>query len=453
MIVDLLPLFMFVVLMALVFTSYPIAFVLGGTAVLFGLIGIAFDVFSFVEFFNFAPRVWTVADNLQIIAVPLFVFMGVMLERSRIAQDLLEALQLVLRRAPGGIALAVILMGVIFAAITGVVGASVIMLTLIALPTMLKAGYRPSLAVGVIASASTLGILIPPSILLVFLCELMPMSVGYLFAGALAPGLLLALLYLVFILLYTWVVPGAGPRAPRGGATVGWAEIGHALARGVLPPAVLIALVMGSVLTGFVTITESAAIGAGGATILAFTRGGLTLDELGECLRRSTMVIGMIFFLYIGATSFAYVFRILGGDDLVHAFMSATEFGPWGVLLFAILLIFLMGFFFDVLEILLIAVPLFGPMIAPLDFGAHIAQPDVVYWFSVLVAITLQTSFLTPPMGLSLFYIKGVAPESVTMRQIYVGIVPFVALQMLCVGLVLAWPQIVVYLPHRLFDL
>ncbi|EDP65001.1 TRAP dicarboxylate transporter, DctM subunit [alpha proteobacterium BAL199] len=453
MIVDLLPLFMFIVLMALVLTSYPIAFVLGGTALMFGLIGIAFDVFSFVEFYNFTPRVWTVADNLQIIAVPLFVFMGVMLERSRIAQDLLEALQLILKRAPGGVALAVTLMGVIFAAITGVVGASVIMLTLIALPTMLAAGYRPSLAVGVIAAASTLGILIPPSILLVFLCELMPMSIGYLFAGALVPGLLLALLYLVYILVYTIAVPSAGPRPPPDGAKTDWPEIGHALFRGILPPAVLIALVMGSVLAGVVTITESAAVGAGGALLLAFTRGGLTLDGLRECLRRSTMVIGMIFCLYIGATAFAYVFRILGGDDLVHTFMGTTDFGPWGILLFAILLIFLMGFFFDVLEILLIAVPLFGPMIVPLDFGAHIAQPDVIYWFAVLVAITLQTSFLTPPMGLSLFYIKGVAPQSVTMRQIYVGIVPFVALQMLCVALVLAWPQIVVYLPHRLFDL
>lgn len=450
--VEFLPLLMFAVLMALVFTSYPIAFVLGGTAVLFGLIGMACDVFSFVEFFNLPPRVWTVAENLQIIAVPLFVLMGVMLERSGIAQDLLEALQLILRRAPGGMALAVTLMGVIFAAITGVVGASVIMLTLIALPAMLAAGYRPSLAVGVIASSSTLGILIPPSILLVFLCELMPMSIGNLFAGALIPGLLLALLYLVYILLYTLAVPDAGPRPSRDGPGPGAMEVARALLRGLVPPAVLIALVMGSVLAGLVTITESAAIGAGGALLLASARGRLSLAELRDCLQRSTMVIGMIFFLYIGATSFAYVFRMLGGDDLIHGLMGTTDFGPWGLLLFAILTIFLMGFFFDVLEILLIVVPLFGPMIAPLDFGDHIAQPDVVYWFAVLVAITLQTSFLTPPMGLSLFYIKGVAPESVTMRHIYTGIIPFVALQMLCVGLVLAWPQTVVYLPHLLFD-
>ncbi len=452
LLVDLLPLAMFVVLMGLVFTSYPIAFVLGGVAVLFGLIGAFFGVFSTVEFFNFVPRIWTVADNLQIIAVPLFVFMGVMLERSRISQDLLEALQLLLRRVPGGMALAVTLMGVIFAAITGVVGASVIVLTLIALPTMLKVGYRPSLAVGVIASSATLGILIPPSILLVFLGEILPMSVGFLFAGALLPGLLLALLYVLYTVVYALAAPGAAPRPPRDADAPGLGEIGRALLKGVAPPAVLIALVMGSVLTGFVTITESAAVGAGGALALAWLRGNLRDGALAECLRRSTMIVGMIFMLYIGATSFAYVFRVLGGDVVVEDFIAHAEFGPWGVMLFAIGLIFLMGFFFDVLEILLIVIPLFGPIVIPLDFGAHIPQADVVYWFAVLVAITLQTSFLTPPMGLSLFHIKGVAPPTVSMGDIYRGVAPFVGLQMLCVAIVLAFPEIVLALPHSLFD-
>ncbi|MEK9921622.1 MAG: TRAP transporter large permease subunit [Rhodospirillales bacterium] len=450
LIVDLLPLFMFLTLMGLVFTSYPIAFALGGTAVAFGLIGSWLNVFSIVEFYNFAPRIWLVAENLQIIAVPLFVFMGVMLERSNIARDLLEALQLLLRDVPGGMALGVTLMGVIFAAVTGVVGASVIMLTLIALPSMLKAGYRPSLAVGVIASSATLGILIPPSILLVFLAEMLPMSVGFLFAGAILPGLLLALLYVIYIVLVTTISPDAGPRQSKQG--VGWRKLGSALIRGVGPPAILIGLVMGSVLTGFVTITESAAVGAAGALILAFARGGMSITELRLALERSTMIVGMIFLLYIGATCFAYVFRVLGGDDLIHLIIDGADLGSWGLLLFAIFLIFVMGFFFDVLEILLIVVPLFGPLIAPLDFGEHIAQPDVVYWFAVLVAVTLQTSFLTPPMGLSLFHIKGVAPPSIKMGEIYRGVAPFVCLQMICVGLMLAWPNIVLYLPHILFD-
>ncbi len=451
LLIDLLPLFMFLTLMGLVFTSYPIGFALGGTAILFGFIGMALDVFAFAEFFVFVPRVWSVAENLQIIAVPLFVFMGVMLERSRIAQDLLEALQLLLRPVPGGMALAVTLMGVIFAAITGVVGASVIMLTLIALPTMLKAGYRPSLALGTIAASSTLGILIPPSILIVFLSEMMQISFGYLFAAVIAPGLLLSGLYLIYIAGYAFLVPGSAPRLPPPAEGTSRAAFWGVMARGIIPPAILIFLVMGSVLSGLATITESAAVGAGGALLLAWVRGNLTGEKLRESLHRSSMTVGMIFVLFIGATCFAFVFRILGGDEVVHLLIDAADLGPWGILIMVVVLIFLMGFFFDVLEIMLIAIPIFGPIVAPLDFGPHIARGDVLYWFAVLVAITLQTSFLTPPMGLSLFYIKGVAPSSITMRQIYVGIVPFVLLQMLCVAIVMAWPALVTGLPHWLF--
>jgi tripartite ATP-independent transporter DctM subunit len=451
LVIDLLPLLMFLTLMGLVFTSYPIGFALGGTAILFGFIGMALDVFSFPEFFVFVPRVWSIAENLQIIAVPLFVFMGVMLERSRIAQDLLEALQMLLRPVPGGMALAVTLMGVIFAAITGVVGASVIMLTLIALPTMLKAGYRPSLALGTIAASSTLGILIPPSILIVFLSEMMQISFGYLFAAVIWPGLLLSLLYLIYIAAYAFLVKGAAPRLPPPPKGRDPLVFWGVLARGIIPPAILIFLVMGSVLSGLATITESAAVGAGGALLLAWLRGNMPGDKLRESLHRATMTVGMIFVLFIGATSFAFVFRILGGDEVVYLLIDAAQLDAWGILIMVIVLIFLMGFFFDVLEIMLIAIPIFGPIVAPLDFGPHIAQSDVLYWFAVLVAITLQTSFLTPPMGLSLFYIKGVAPSSVTMRQIYVGIVPFVILQMLCVALVMAWPELVTALPHWLF--
>lgn len=451
LIIDLLPLFMFLTLMGLIFTSYPIGFALGGTAILFGFIGMALDVFSFREFFVFVPRVWSIAENLQIIAVPLFVFMGVMLERSRIAQDLLEALQMLLRPVPGGMALAVTLMGVIFAAITGVVGASVIMLTLIALPTMLKAGYRPSLALGTIAASSTLGILIPPSILIVFLSEMMQISFGYLFAAVIWPGLLLSGLYLLYIAGYAFLVKGAAPRLPPPPKDRDPLEFWGVLARGIIPPAILIFLVMGSVLSGLATITESAAVGAGGALLLAWLRGNMGQGKLRESLRRAAMTVGMIFVLFIGATSFAFVFRILGGDEVVLLLIDAAQLDAWGILILVIALIFLMGFFFDVLEIMLIAIPIFGPIVAPLDFGPHIAQGDVLYWFAVLVAITLQTSFLTPPMGLSLFYIKGVAPASVTMRQIYVGIVPFVILQMLCVALVMAWPGLVTALPHWLF--
>jgi tripartite ATP-independent transporter DctM subunit len=449
--VDLLPVLMFVSLMALIFTGYPIGFILAGIAVVFGGIGMLFGVFTFAEFFIFVPRTWIVAENLQIIAIPLFVFMGVMLERSNIARDLLEALQLILRRVPGGMALSVTLMGVIFAAVTGVVGASVIMLTLIALPTMLNAGYRPSLALGTIAASSTLGILIPPSILLVFLSEFLQVPIGPLFAAAIYPGLLLSALYLVYILAFTIAVPDAAPPLPASTDKVPLREIARVLIRGIIPPVILIAIILGSILGGVATITESAAFGAGGALLLAMLRGNLGFRELRDCLNRSAMTVGMIFMLYIGATSFAFVFRMLGGEEFVHLLIDAANLGPWGVLFIVIGLIFLMGFFFDVLEILLVVIPIVGPIVVGLDFGDHLPKADVVYWFAILVSITLQTSFLTPPMGLSLFYIKGVAPSSVTMNQIYAGIVPFVLLQLLCVVLLMMWPDLAMHLPRQIF--
>jgi tripartite ATP-independent transporter DctM subunit len=415
------------------------------------VIGWMTGVFSLIEFYNFAPRIWFIADNFQIIAVPLFVFMGVILERSEIAKELLEALQLILRRVPGGMAMSVTVMATIFAAITGIIGAAVVVMTLIALPPMLKAGYKPTLALGTIAASSTLGILIPPSILLVFLSQLLPMSVGSLFAASLYPGLLLSLLYLAYIGIFTLLVPSAAPKLVTTEDPLSGREIIQILVRGILPPVALIAMVMGSILTGFVTITESAAVGAGGAMLLAVIRKKLNLQILRDCLQRSAMMIGMIFFLYIGATCFSYVFRVLGGDEVILAFVNESGLSSWGILIVAILMIFVMGFFFDVLEILLIVVPVFAPLIVPLDFGDHIAQADVIYWFAVLVAITLQTSFLTPPMGLALFYVKGVAPDSITMNQIYIGIIPFVFLQLICVSLVMALPNIAMWLPHKLF--
>ena len=341
-------------------------------------------------------------------------------------------------------------MGVLFAAITGVVGASVIMLTLIALPTMLKAGYRPSLALGTIAASSTLGSLIPPSILLVCLCEMLQISYGYLFAAAIYPGLTLARLYVLYISAVAILDPRAAPRLARPDSPLSVAVLWRAFAVGVLPTAILIFLVMGSVLMGF----SHYRIRRGWCRRRYFVGlicGNLSFKTLRESLNRSLMTIGMVAILIIGATSFAYVFRALGGEEVFHALIAAAELDAMGILVMAIVTIFIMGFFFDVLEILLIAMPIFAPLIAPLDFGDHIALDLVPYWFAILVAITLQTSFLTPPMGLSLFYIKGVAPPSVTMKQIYVGIVPFVLLQLACVAVVLKWPALVTVLPRQIF--
>jgi tripartite ATP-independent transporter DctM subunit len=458
-----LPLLMFLTLLGLMFTGYSIGVILGGVSVLFGFIGMGFDLFEFRQFFLFVPRVWFLAENLQLVAVPLLILMGVLLERSRLAQDLLLALGLVLRGVPGGTALSVTVMAVLFAAITGVVGASVIVMTLIALPPMLKAGYHPPLALGTIAASSTLGIMIPPSILLVFLCEMLQISYGYLFAAAIYPGLSLAGLYILYIAAYAFLNPKAAPKLSREQyldaqpvemrvSEPSRAKIAWLVARGIVPTAVLIMLVMGSVLSGIFTVTESAAVGVMGALFLGFLRNGWDWVGLKESLGRASMTIGMVALLFIGATSFAFVFRMLGGEEAILALIDFGALDSWGVLTLVIFLIFVMGFFFDVLEILLIALPIFGPIVAPLDFGAHIAQEDVVYWFAILVAITLQTSFLTPPMGLSLFYIKGVAPEGIRMRQIYVGIIPFVILQMACVALVMWQPGLVVSLPQLLFD-
>ncbi len=381
--------------------------------------------------------------------------MGVMLERSRLAQDLLLALGLLMRGIPGGTALSVTIMSVLFAAITGVVGASVIVMTLIALPPMLRAGYHPPLELGTIAAASTLGIMIPPSILLVFPCEMLQTSYGYLFAAAIYPGLCLAGLYLVYIATYAFLKPSAAPKLSQQqfleaqppeyrDIVPSRATLIRLVAQGIVPTAILIMLVMGSVLSGIFTVTESAAVGVLGAMGLAIVRGRLSLSSLHESLKRASMAIGMVAVLFIGATSFAYVFRVLGGEEAILALINFSALDSWGVLTLVIGLIFLMGFFFDVLEILLIVVPL--------EFGDHIAQADVVYWFAILVAITLQTSFLTPPMSLSLFYIKDVAPEGVTMSQISVGIIPFVLLQMGCVALVMWQPGLVLSLAQLLFD-
>ena len=422
-ILSLLPLAMFVCLGVLMFTSLPVAYILGGLALVFAGIGWTLELFRPIEFLNMVVRIWAPAENLALIAVPCFIFMGIMLERSEIAADLLRTLQYQLRWVPGGLALSITVMSTIMAAITGIVGASVVMMTIIALPTMLRLGYHPALATGTIAASSTLGILIPPSILLVFMSDMLSISEGVLFSAALFPGLMLSGLYLVYIVSISWARPSLAPNLARdGGRPLG--EVAGMIARGLLPPAVLIFLVLGSIVAGIATITESAAVGVVGTILIAAWRKRLTVRVLNEALQRSALMIGMIFMLLIGATCFSYMFRILGGDEVILALIDPDRLGPWVVMVVLMATVFLMGFFFDVLEILLVAVPVFAPIVERLDFGAHLAQGDVIYWFSMLSAVNLQTSFLTPPMGIALFYMKSAAPPEVTMRHIYLGIIP-----------------------------
>ena len=445
--------YMFLGLGSLLFTGYPVAFALGGAALGFGMIGTFLDVFAAIEFFNILPRVWGgAAENLVLVAVPLFVFMGTMLERSGVANDLLHCLQVLLRRVPGGLALGVTIMGTIMAASTGIIGASVVMITLMALPIMLERNYNQELATGTIAAASTLGILIPPSIMLVIMADLLSISVGNLFVAAVFPGLLLSGLYFVYIMMLTLIWPHLGPPLPDAEGPGSGGELWTMVLKGFIPPVFLIVLVLGSIIAGWATPSEAAAVGAFGATFLAVINRNLTWEALSDVLNRTSLTVAMIFFVFIGATAFSYVFRSLGGDEIVEELIFSLGLGNWGLLIVLMATVFLLGFFFDFLEITLIVLPVFTPIVQGLDFGTHVVEAEKIYWFALLVAVNLQTSFLTPPFGFALFYMKGVAPPTVRLSAIYRGIIPFVCLQLIGLSCVLAWPDIALWLPRVMLD-
>ena len=450
---DYLPLFMFAALGVLLFCGYPVAFVLGGIGLAFGFVGMYFEVFDFIQFFNLAPRIWGgISENLVLTAIPMFIFMGTMLERSGVARDLLYCLQVLLRRVPGGLALSVTIMGTIMAATTGIIGASVVMITLLALPVMLKRGYNIPLASGTIAASGTLGILIPPSIMLVIMADLLSRSVGNLFVAAVFPGLLLAGLYILFITVLCSFRPKLAPPLPEDVGPQGAAELTTMVLRSFIPPIFLVFLVLGSILFGWATPTEAASVGAAGAILLAVLNRKLDFNVLRDVVERSALTGAMLFGIFLGATCFSYVFRSLGGDDIVIGMVEAMELGSWGLLFVLMALVFVLGFFFDWIEITLIVLPVFSPIIELLDFGDHVAKVEVVYWFAILLAVNLQTSFLTPPFGFALFYMKGVAPPEVKLQQIYKGIVPFVMLQLIGLATIIAFPDIVLWLPRVLLN-
>ena len=451
--IDYMPLFMFLVLAILLFSGYPVAAVLGGTGLGFGYLGVYLGVFVPIEFFNIVGRIWSgIADNLVLVAIPMFIFMGTMLEKSGVARDLLYCLQVLLRRVPGGLALAVTAMGTIMAATTGIIGASVVMMTLMALPVMLQRQYNTSLATGTIAASGTLGILIPPSIMLVIMADLLGRSVGNLFVAAVFPGFLLASIYAIYILTITSIKPSLAPPLPAELGPQNRRDFWVMIFRGLIPPVFLIILVLGSIVGGWATPTEASGVGAAGAILLAVINRRLNFETLRTVVERSALTGAMLFFIFIGATAFSYVFRSLGGDDLVIEFVENSGFGPWGILFLLMGIVFLLGFFFDWIEITLIVLPVFAPIIALLDFGDHVAKTDLVYWFAILIAVNLQTSFLTPPFGFALFYMKGVAPPEVKIQQIYKGIIPYVLLQLIGVSLILAFPEIALWLPNKVLN-
>ena len=450
---DHLPLFMFAMLGMLLFTGYPVAFILGGVSISFGLIGFSLGVFSLGEFFNFAPRIWGfAAENLVLVALPTFVVMGITMERSGIAEDLLHITQILLRKVPGGLAMSVTVMGTILAAMTGIIGASVTMMTAIALPTMLKQKYYASLATGVICAAGTLGILIPPSIMLIIMGDLLQVPVGTLFMAALGPGLILAMMYMLYIGFYASYNPEAAPRLTDEQMTATKGELPKLILRGFLPPVALIFMVKGSILFGFATPSEAGAVGAFGAFMLAVAKGRMTWSMLKGVCESAGLTIAMIFMIIVAATCFAYVFRSLGGDYIVEDMIAASGLSSWGLLGLIMFVVFFLGFFLDWVEITLIVLPIFAPMVAGLDFGAHVAAEDMKVWFLVLVAVNLQTSFLTPPFGFAIFYLKGIAPEGVQTLDIYRGIIPFVIIQVIGLLLVIALPEVSLWLARVAYD-
>jgi tripartite ATP-independent transporter DctM subunit len=388
-----------------------------------------------------------------------------MLERSGVAGELLRALELILARVPGGLGLAVTLMGTIMAATTGIIGASVVMMTLLALPAMLGARYDPAFASGTVAAAGTLGILIPPSIMLVVMADLLSRSVGVLFFAALGPGLVLAALYAVYTLAVGWLAPARAPKPNRASLPADRRTIARIMLAGFVPPVLLIALVLGSILLGWASPTEAAGVGAFGAMVLALLARPMALpaDDSGrrfrpalrafpgllrEVVERSALTGAMLFAIFIGASAFSLVFRALGGDDAVLGVVEGLGLGPWGVLAVLMAIVFALGFFFDWIEITLIVLPIFAPIIDGLDFGDHVARTDTLYWFAILTAVNLQTSFLTPPFGFALFYVKGAAPPSLRMETVWRGGVPFVVLQLIALALVTAFPALALWLPR-----
>lgn len=450
---DYLPFVMFGMLAFLLFTGFPVAFILGGLALAFGLLGYFLDVFSLIEFFNFLPRIWgTAAENLVLVSIPAFVFMGVMMERSGVANDLLYCVQVLLKRVPGSLALAVTIMGTVLAAMTGIIGASVTMMTALALPTMMRQGYSHSLSCGTIAASGTLGILIPPSIMLIIMADLLAVSVGNVFMAAIVPGLFLATLYLIYVAVYARMRPEVAPPLPPDLLDVPRKEYPAMIFKSFLPPVLLISMIKGSILLGIATPSEAGAVGGFGVMLLALFNGRLTLDLVQDVCHTSARTVSMIFFIIISATCFAYVYRSLGGDDVVeHAILNAG-LTSWGLLILIMCLTFMLGFFLDWIEITLIVLPVFAPLVAGMDFGEHVAQQNIIFWFIILMAINLQTSFLTPPFGFALFYLKGIAPREIKIQSIYKGIIPFVILQLIGLMMVMWQPDIALSLMTSVYE-
>ncbi len=453
---------MFLTFIGILFTGFPVAWALAGTGMIFAGLGYHFDMgnmawtgledtFTGLDYLTLGSvvnRVYATMSNAVLVALPMFIFMGLMLDESGVAERLMTAMTRLFGTVRGGLAITVTLIGIILAASTGIVGASVVLLGVLSLPAMMQHNYSKSLATGVVAASGTLGILIPPSIMLVIMADQMALSVGDLFMAAALPGMLLGVIYLLYIFIIALLKPSSAP-APADAKRIDWPIIRDVIIA-VLPPLALILSVLGSIFAGICTPTEASGIGAAGATLLALGYRKLTWAKTWNVLKATFNTTAYIFAIFLGATIFSFVLRELGGDELIESLVTSTGLGPNGTVIFILGIVFLLGFVLDWIEITLIVLPLMRPIVNGLGldipgFG-EIDEPALI-WFVILVAVALQTSFLTPPVGFSLFYLKGVCPPSIRLTDIYKGIVPFVLLQLFGLALVFMWPALTTWLP------
>ncbi|MDP2263524.1 MAG: TRAP transporter large permease subunit [Hydrogenophaga sp.] len=433
------------------FTGYPVAWLLGTLSLGFAALGIflgdqfgvdTFLMTSWAKFSGVVDRFDAIMSNWVLVSLPMFVYMGLMLDRSGVADTMMRNFVKVFGGIRGGLGLTVIVIGILLAASTGIVGASVVLLAVLSMPVMLQNNYNKALASGVVAASGTLGILIPPSIMLVLMADQVSVSVGDLFMGALIPGVALGLLYMLYVVIVGFVRPDLVPPRPADAEKLTAKQVGIAFLS-TLPTFGLILVVLGSIFFGVATPTEASGLGAFGAILLAAANRRLNWAVIRQVGIETTLTTCFIFAIFIGATVFAYVLRLIGGDELIAEFFKGLGLGPTGLVLVVLLVVFIAGFFLDWFEIVLIILPLLAPVIKMTGLE--------MTWFLILVALMLQTSFLTPPVGFSLFYLKGAVPKGVTIRDIYIGVIPFVLLQMAMVALCFQFPQIIMWLPQQMY--
>ncbi len=420
---------MFIVALALLLFGFPVAFTFGGIAVIFGVLAEGWDLFAFMPF-----RIYNIMQNTVLMAVPLFIFMGIVLQKTQLAEQLLESMGRLFGSVRGGLAVSTILVGALLAASTGVVGASVVAMGVISLPVMLKYGYRRSLACGTICGAGTLGQIIPPSIILIILGDVLGLPVGDLFKAALIPGLVLVGLYIAYVLIYAFSKPEVAPAVPLNDDNSTALSQYLAALKAIVPPLLLIIVVLGSIFAGIATPTESSALGGVGAVLLALVYRKFSWQMLYDSALETVKITAMVFAILLGATAFSMAFTYTGGDAVVEEFMLQLPGEKWGFLILSMVIILLLGFFIDFVEISFIVVPILAPIAETLGIG--------MLWFAILIAMNLQTSFLTPPFGFSLFYLKGVAPPEVRTLDIYRGVVPFIVMQASLVVAILVFPEL-----------